>query len=250
MNKIRLSLRTALLLCSLLFAIKTGAVQTPVSKEPQRPNLSIRQFSESSNDELEAIFGKNLSWKERIVFKILKKKLRKAIRENPEFGELPMDSRIFAPCSKIKLHNGDEIEADIIQISATRIVYRRCGRPNAPEIDIPKSDVARIEGPDGKTVFQDTGEADYAYSEPEYSEPETDKTAVWALVCSIVGVFFFPLMIVGVVLGTQSLKKIRRNPGRYKGEGMAIAAIVIGCVYAALILLALVILIAAFASFG
>lgn len=246
MKKTRLSLRAVLSLVVLLFAVAAGAVHPAVSEKKPPQNLSMRQFSESSNAELETLLGKKLSWKDRIVLKILKKKLRKAIQENPAFGEVPMGNHLLSPCSKIKLHSGEIIEADILQITDARVVYRRCGRPNSPEIDISKGDVASIENSDGKIVFQDSGNEDYAYRDTGYSEPETDKTAVWALVCAITGIFFFPVMIVGVILGLQSLKKIRRNPGRYKGEGLATAAVVIGCVYGALILLAIALLVAAF----
>ncbi|MFM9946500.1 MAG: DUF4190 domain-containing protein [Saprospiraceae bacterium] len=201
----------------------------------------MRQFSESSNAELEALLGKKLSWKDRIVLKILKKKLRKAIQENPAFGEVPMGNHLLAPCSKIKLHTGEVIEADILEISANRVVYRRCGRPNSPEIDISKGDVARIENSDGKIVFQDNGQADYLQDEVRYEEPQTEKMAAWALTCSLLGLLFFPLFIVGAILGAISLGRFRRNPGRYKGKGMAVAALIIGCVVVALLIMVIAI---------
>lgn len=247
MKKPRLSLRIALSLVVLFMAISAGAVHAPGSDIPQRHTLSVRQFSESSTAELEALTGKKLSWKDRLVLKILKKRLRKAIQENPALGDVPMDNRLFAPCSKITLHTGEVVEADILQITDTRVIYRRCGRPNAPEIDISKGDVASIEGPDGKIVFQDTGNEDYASGDNEYSEPETEKLAGWALACSIVGLFFFPLLIAGAIMGAISLGRMRRNPGKYKGKGMAQAALIIGIAFVAL----LIFVIAVFAvSFG
>lgn len=236
----------------LLLSAAAMAVNSPHRVPESRhtpPNLSIRQFAESSGSELEALLGKKLSWKERLVFKILKKKFRKAIQENPALGDIPMDNRLFAPCSKIKLHTGEVIEADIVQITSTRVVYRKCGRPNAPEIDIPKSDVSRIEGPDGALLFKDTGRKkvdDNNDADDYYGEPKTEKNATLALIFAICGVFFFPFMIVGLILGFKSLRKIRQYPERYKGEGLAIAAITIGFVYIALVVLALALLIASF----
>lgn len=246
MKKPRLSLRIALSLVVLFMAISAGAVHAPGSDIPQRHTLSIRQFSESSNAELETLLGKKLSWKDRIVLKILKKKLRKAIQENPAFGEVPMGNHLLAPCSKIKLHTGEIIEADIIQITATRVIYRRCGRPNAPEIDISKGDVARIEGPDGKIVFQDDGQDDPLYQDNDYAPRKTEKMAVWAFVCSLSGLLFFPLFIVGAILGAISLGRIRRNPGRYKGKGLALAALIIGIAFVALLIMVIAIFAASF----
>lgn len=233
-----------LLLSVAAFAVNAPLIQIPC--KPQPPNLSIRQFSESSNAELETLLGKKLSWKDRIVLKILKKKLRKAIQENPAFGEVPMGNHLLAPCSKIKLHTGEIIEADIIQITATRVIYRRCGRPNAPEIDISKGDVARIEGPDGKIVFQDDGQDDPLYQDNDYAPRKTEKMAVWAFVCSLSGLLFFPLFIVGAILGAISLGRIRRNPGRYKGKGLALAALIIGIAFVALLIMVIAIFAASF----
>lgn len=253
MNQPILPFKFVLSLAILLLSVSAIAVNMPQTASESgkqiRPTLSIRQFSESSNAEMEALTGKKLSWKDRIVLKILKKRLKKAVQENPELGELPMDDRLFAPCSKIKLHTGEVIEADILQITDTRVVYRRCGRPNAPEIDISKGDVASIESSDGKLIFQDVGQNDPLYRDTDYEQPESEKMAGWALVCSILGLLFFPLFIVGAILGAISLGRIRRNPGRYrrKSKSMALAALIIGIAFVAL----LIFVIAIFAvSFG
>jgi len=228
------------------FAVNAPQMIMPESGKQMPPNLSIRQFSESSNAELETLLGKKLSWKDRIVLKILKKKLRKAIRENPAFGAVPMGSHLLAPCSKIKMHTGEIIEAEVIEITATRVVYRRCGRPNSPEIDISKREVASIEGPNGKIVFQDNGQDDPRYREGDYERRETEKMAVWAFVCSMSGILFFPLFIVGAILGAISLGRIRRNPGRYKGKGLALAALIIGIVMVALVIMVIAIFVTSF----
>ncbi|MDZ4680403.1 MAG: DUF4190 domain-containing protein [Saprospiraceae bacterium] len=250
MNQPILPFKFALPLVLLLLSVAAMAVNAPQTasesgKQPPK-NLSMRQFSESSNAELEGLLGKKLSWKDRIVLKILKKKLRKAIQENPAFGEVPMGNHLLAPCSKITLHTGEIIEADVLQITATRVVYRRCGRPNTPEIDISKGDVVRIEGPDGELVFQDDGQDDPQYQNMGYERPETEEMAVWAFVCSLLGVVFFPLFIVGAVLGAISLGRIRRNPGKYKGKGLALAALIIGIAMVVLLIMVIAIFVTSF----
>lgn len=59
--------------------------------------------------------------------------------------------------------------------------------------------------------------------------PETSGKAVFSLIC---GVFFIilPLSIVAVIFGYIALSEIRKNPGRWKGRGLAIAGIVLGYV--------------------
>lgn len=57
-------------------------------------------------------------------------------------------------------------------------------------------------------------------------EAQTDGKAIASLVCGILNVF--PLFIVAIVLGHISLSEIRKSAGRLKGEGLAIAGLVLG----------------------
>lgn len=56
------------------------------------------------------------------------------------------------------------------------------------------------------------------------------KRAVAALACGIIGFVFFPLVlgVVAIVLGVQARQAIRTEPFLYKGENLAISAIVLG----------------------
>ena len=59
--------------------------------------------------------------------------------------------------------------------------------------------------------------------------PETSGMAVASLVSGLF-LFFFPMSIVAIVLGHLSLSQIRKSAGRLKGEGLAIAGLVLGYV--------------------
>jgi type IV pilus assembly protein PilA len=62
---------------------------------------------------------------------------------------------------------------------------------------------------------------------PTYSGPaQTSGKAIASLVCGIINVF--PLFIVAIVLGHISLSEIKKSSGRIKGEGLAIAGLVMG----------------------
>lgn len=56
--------------------------------------------------------------------------------------------------------------------------------------------------------------------------------AVAALVCGIVGLIFFGIIlgVVAIVLAYQARNAIRSEPLRFKGDGLAIAGMVIGII--------------------
>jgi len=56
---------------------------------------------------------------------------------------------------------------------------------------------------------------------------ENSGKAIFSLVCGFI-FLFFPFSICAVIFGFLALSDIRRNPGRLKGKGLAIAGIVMG----------------------
>jgi type IV pilus assembly protein PilA len=63
---------------------------------------------------------------------------------------------------------------------------------------------------------------------PALSAPaETSGKAIASLVCGLF-LFAFPMSILAIIFGHISLSEIRKSAGRLKGEGMAIAGLVLG----------------------
>jgi type IV pilus assembly protein PilA len=73
---------------------------------------------------------------------------------------------------------------------------------------------------------------------------ETSGKAIASLICGLF-IFFFPISIVAVVLGHLSLSEIRRSAGRLKGDGLAIAGLVLG--YLGIVFMPFLLIIAAIA---
>jgi type IV pilus assembly protein PilA len=73
---------------------------------------------------------------------------------------------------------------------------------------------------------------------------ETSGKAIASLICGLF-IFFFPISIVAVVLGHLSLSEIRRSAGRLKGDGLAIAGLVLG--YLGIVFIPFILIIAAIA---
>jgi len=100
--------------------------------------------------------------------------------------------------------------------------------------------------PGGLSVPPPTGSAalpaSYNAAAP-FGPAQTSGKAIASLVCGIINVF--PLFIVAIVLGHISLSEIKKSGGRIKGEGLAIAGLVMG--YLGILAIPLILIIAAIA---
>jgi hypothetical protein len=81
------------------------------------------------------------------------------------------------------------------------------------------------------------------YGQPmAYGGPaqKTNGLAIASLICSCAGILVIPL-VVGVILGFVARAQIRQSQGTQRGDGLAIAGIVVGFGWAALILLGIIV---------
>jgi hypothetical protein len=81
------------------------------------------------------------------------------------------------------------------------------------------------------------------YGQPVYVAPggaSTNGLAIASFVCSIVG-FFFITFIVAIVLGFVARSQIKNSGGRQKGDGFAIAGIIIGFAWVAFYVLLIIV---------
>jgi len=74
--------------------------------------------------------------------------------------------------------------------------------------------------------------------------PTTSGKAVGSLICGFL-FFCFPAAIVAIVLGHLSLSEIRKSAGRLKGQGIAVAGLVLG--YLGVVMIPFILIIAAIA---
>jgi hypothetical protein len=72
------------------------------------------------------------------------------------------------------------------------------------------------------------------YYYPGYQVRHTDGMAIAALVCGLCGFLCFVPGILGVIFGIVALRRVNRD--RAEGKGLAIAGIVTGAVWVALLL--------------
>jgi type IV pilus assembly protein PilA len=88
-----------------------------------------------------------------------------------------------------------------------------------------------------------TGVAPAAPIPAAVSPQQTSGKAIASLVCGIINIF--PLFIVAIILGHISLSDIKKSGGRLKGEGLAIAGLVMG--YLGIIAIPFILIVAAIA---
>src|SRR3954471_13397572 len=75
------------------------------------------------------------------------------------------------------------------------------------------------------------------------SEPQTDGKAIGSLVCGIASVTIFSIIagIPAIILGHISRSEIRKSGGRLRGQGLALAGLIMGYISLAIIPLVLII---------
>ncbi|AQG78125.1 DUF4190 domain-containing protein [Spirosoma montaniterrae] len=159
-------------------------------------------------------------------------------------------------CDQIVLRNGDVIDAKVKEVGVNEIRYKKCDRQDGPDYTISKRDVLSIKYSNGEverfnssptqSSSSSSGGRNQSYNSPTNPQndgPRTDPFAIVALAAGGLAIFTslgaFLLGAAAIVFGALSLQRIKRQPERFKGRGMAIGGMVAGIVAAGIILLAL-----------
>jgi hypothetical protein len=87
-------------------------------------------------------------------------------------------------------------------------------------------------------------EQPFAGSPPPFGgQPQTSGKAIGSLICGIINIF--PLFIAAVILGHLALSDIKKSAGHLKGQGLAIAGLILG--YLGVVAIPFILIIAAIA---
>lgn len=155
-------------------------------------------------------------------------------------------------CDQIVLRNGDVVDAKIKEVGVSEIRYKKCDRQDGPDYTISKRDVLSIKYSNGEverfgtatTNSNSGGNRPQSYNSPTNSQndgPRTDPFAIVAIATGglaiLTGYGAFLLGAAAIVFGALSLSRIRKEPGRFKGKGLAVAGMIAGIVAAAFILI-------------
>ena len=79
----------------------------------------------------------------------------------------------------------------------------------------------------------------YGYAYPGQDTRKTSGFAIAALVCSLVGLLFFGIILepLAIIFGAVGLNQCNKQPGQFKGKGLAIAGLVLGIILLLLFIL-------------
>jgi hypothetical protein len=140
-----------------------------------------------------------------------------------------------AKCDTIVLKSGAVVIGKISEIGLNEIKYRKCDYQDGPVIVISKSIVSAVIYANGSSEAIITASPDAFNAQPgiEGNRPKQQEgLGTVGFLAAILGLFVagIPLGILAVVFGTISLNKIRKDPVRFKGKGLGIAAIIIGLI--------------------
>ncbi len=160
-------------------------------------------------------------------------------------------------CDQIVLRNGDVVDAKVKEVGVNEIRYKKCDRQDGPDYTISKRDVLSIKYSNGEverfnasTQSNNSSGNGRNYNSPTNRQndgPRTDPFAIVAI--STAGLAFLSIFAVGggglllvvasIVFGAISLSRIRREPDRFKGRGLALGGMATGIAIGGLILVLL-----------
>ena len=155
-------------------------------------------------------------------------------------------------CDTLKLKNGEEIKAKVLEISQTEIKYKKCDNLTGPAYVLPKSDVLKIKYSTGaieiiNSTKTNDEENDYYAAAPKSNNnnssgaPPLNKFALASMITAILSIVLFPLAPLPIIFGIMALKQMRKRPETYTdiAKAMAIFGIIVGVI---LVLLAILLL--------
>ena len=137
-------------------------------------------------------------------------------------------------CDNIITKDGHEIKCKVAEIGISEIKYIRCDNLNGAIYVLNKNDVLMIQYANGtKDIMTITNQAPQKNQQISMEETVTvnHPLAAPALICSLIGWLFFGIgSLLGIIFGAIALNKIKQNPNKFKGKGMALAGLIIGIV--------------------
>jgi hypothetical protein len=217
-----------LLLFALTFTFSAGAIGTPAKGDPKKNNnvLVKRMVANLSPKDFTAITGKKLNFFTRMAYKKMRRQFRRELTAAGLQNEY----------DTLYLANGTIETGIILANTPSGIKYKASSDEDSDLKEIAAAQIDHI------AMAKSVKDA----SDEEVPIEKTATGAMWLGIGSFV-LLFIPVVnvisifaaIAALVIGITALNKIKKSKGKLRGEGRAIAGIVLGGVFL-LLLLALI----------
>jgi hypothetical protein len=164
-------------------------------------------------------------------------------------------------CDTIILKNQDTIIANITKQDAFKIKYKRCERKSGEYFNISKSEIHKVNYSDGRVdqfneKIEQVDKTEKLFKKTTIQPEKDAKMHPFSLVSGIssligivgiilslvsitIGIIFLPLFFVGSIFGYFALKRINKEPTKWKGKDFATFGFYVGTAFVLLTLLVL-----------
>ena len=204
----------------------------------------------------QAVLKNNDEIQKSSIRKIIKEPKKQEKKQLSTYNENPNKDSVEIITTTGRVYRGVVVKSDydgyFVKLSSDREIYisnneikRLTVISSTPPVEDNKPPTAK---PSTQNYYEDESVADNTYTdETTYVEQKTEPMAILSLIFGILGFFPIPLIgglgcIAAYVLGKNSIKKIDRNPKKFKGRGMALAGKILGTIGITLMIIGLIIL--------
>lgn len=185
-----------------------------------------------SEEQQESAFQEDQKIEEQVVLSTKEtEKFSSDVENNSSKTTSVIEEIVSVECDNIILKNGEAINAKVIEITDTEIKYKKCSNLNGPTYSVYKSQVSVIKYINGTEETFPASDSTSGGSAPKSKADLTvEGFAIAGFIPSIIGIVFagLPLGILAIIFSLISFNRIKNNPDKYRGKGLAIAAFIIG----------------------
>lgn len=241
------SSRSSYLLVFINFSLLLFISSCSIEKRIYRPGYSVnwknvkthsdfRTNNQSIESEEVSIIDETISTQTLADNQFLVKSFTEPIKKVTRDDTYPNNFEDSTDCDIIILQNGTEIKVKIKEIGTDEITYTKCEGDSNTILSVKIDDISQVK------IHKNSVESNSRSHAKEYDSPKIEPFGLAGLICSVIP-FIIPLGgILGIIFGSISLKRIKREPNKYKGKGFAIAGLILGIIQ----IVAIIVLIALF----
>ena len=236
------------------FSSSAFSMENPTQKRERL--ITQAEAMKVSDVDYQAVLNNNDEIQKSSIRKIIKELKKQEEKQLSTYNENPNKDSVEIITTTGRVYRGVVVKSDydgyFVKLSSDREIYvsnneikRLTVISSTPSVEDDKTPTTK---PSTQNYYEDESVADNPYrDETTYVEQKTEPMAILSLIFGILGFFPIPLIgglgcIAAYVLGKNSIKKIDKNPKKFKGRGMALAGKILGTIGITLMIIGLIII--------